>query len=236
MKKNRIIWDQVEKTDPFYTKQFSRTGGFRGTATNATYLAMRATEIFGPAGIGWGVEIVDEQIMQGAPIIIDGNPVAHELIHKVRAKLWYMLDGQRGEVIQFGQTQFVGRNKNGLYTDEEASKKSLTDAMTKCLSLLGFAADIHSGRYDDNKYVNDLRAEFDKKRQEEESDKRAMELEASLQTAEHDIKQQGDPESLKSEFARWYKWAKPVSEGAVKRVQAAYEKRKREIEREGEPA
>ena len=153
---NLALWQRVEKTDPQYTKPFSRGGGFRGTAVNGTYLAKKATEVFGPMGIGWGLEILDEELMQGAPLG-DG---AFELVHKVRVKLWYVLDYQRGEVVQFGQTTFVGRNKNGLYTDEEAPKKSLTDAMSKCLSLLGFAADVHLGRFDDNKYVADLKQEF----------------------------------------------------------------------------
>lgn len=157
---NTALWASVEKTDPKYTKGFSRSGGFKGTATNATYLAHKATERFGPCGIGWGVTVLDEQIIQGAPFLLDGQIVGHEAIHKVRAKLWYVLDGQRGEVEQFGQTQIVGKNKNGYYTDEEAPKKSLTDAMTKCLSLLGFSADIHLGLYDDNKYVAELREEF----------------------------------------------------------------------------
>lgn len=160
---NLALWRRVEKTDPQYTKPFSRGGGFRGTAVNGTYLARKATEAFGPMGIGWGLEILDEELMQGAPLG-DG---AFELVHKVRVKLWYVLDGQRGEVVQFGQTTFVGRNKNGLYTDEEAPKKSLTDAMSKCLSLLGFAADVHLGRFDDNKYVNDLRQEFAEKHEAE---------------------------------------------------------------------
>lgn len=156
---NMSIWDSVQKTDPKYTKAFSRTGGFKGTATNATYLAMKATQTFGPMGIGWGVQVIDEKILQGAPL----GDNAFELIHKIHAKLWYVRDGVRGEVEQFGQTQFVGKNKNGLYTDEEAPKKSLTDAMSKCLSLLGFSADIHLGLYDDNKYVNSLREEFAEK-------------------------------------------------------------------------
>ena len=160
---NLALWQRVEKTDPQYTKPFSRGGGFRGTAVNGTYLARKATEVFGPIGIGWGLEILDEELMQGAPLG-DG---AFELVHKVRVKLWYVLDGQRGEVVQFGQTTFVGRNKNGLYTDEEAPKKSLTDAMSKCLSLLGFSADVHLGRFDDNKYVNDLRQEFAEKHEAE---------------------------------------------------------------------
>ena len=157
---NMSVWAKVEKTDPKYTKQFSRGGGFKGTATNATYLARKATEIFGPCGTGWGINVLNEEVFTGAPHVIEGQVVAHDMIHKVHARLWYVLDGNRGEIEQFGQTQIVGRNKNGFYTDEEAPKKSLTDAMSKCLSLLGFSADIHLGMYDDNKYVAQLRQDF----------------------------------------------------------------------------
>jgi hypothetical protein len=187
---NLSLWQSVEKTDPQYTKPFSRGGGFRGTATNATYLAKKATEAFGPMGIGWGVEIIDEAIMEGAPLDAQGN---NEKIHKVRVKLWYKLDGERGEVVQFGQTTFVGRNKNGLFTDEEAPKKSLTDAMSKCLSLLGFSADIHLGRFDDNKYVSDLQQEFAEKHEAEVrkqapkvSDEQAAELDQLIAETDTD--------------------------------------------------
>jgi hypothetical protein len=37
--------------------------------------------------------------------------------------------------------------------DEDAGKKSVTDGMVKCLSMLGFAGDIFSGRWDDSNYV-----------------------------------------------------------------------------------
>jgi hypothetical protein len=37
--------------------------------------------------------------------------------------------------------------------DEDAPKKSVTDGMVKCLSMLGFAGDIFSGQWDDSKYV-----------------------------------------------------------------------------------
>lgn len=166
---NTALWQAVEKTDPAYTKQFSRGGGFKGTATNATYLARKATEQFGPCGTGWGVQVIDEEIIEGAPLLLEGVVVAHERVHKVRARLWYVRDGVRGEVEQFGQTQMVGKNKNGFYTDEEAPKKSLTDAMSKCLSLLGFSADIHLGLYDDNKYVSALREEFAPRVSEEQA-------------------------------------------------------------------
>ncbi|HSH42543.1 MAG TPA: hypothetical protein VK973_10520 [Arenicellales bacterium] len=165
---NLQIWEQVEKTDPQYTKPFNRGGGFKGTATNATYLAKRATEVFGPMGLGWGVEIVEESYIEGAPI---GEDV-REIIHKVLVQVWYKLDDQRGEVRQFGQTTFVGKNKHGYFTDEEHAKKSLTDGMSKCLALLGFAADIHLGRYDDNKYVSEVTAEFSRDAKLEEAKKK----------------------------------------------------------------
>jgi hypothetical protein len=147
------IWNKVQATDPKYTKSFSRGGGFKGTATNATWLAKRATETFGPMGLGWGVKVLDESILDGA----NG-----EKIHRVHVELWYMLDGNRGSIEHYGMTTFIGKNKNGQFTDEEAPKKSLTDAMSKCLSLLGFAADVHLGMFDDNKYVNAVEAHYEK--------------------------------------------------------------------------
>ncbi len=156
------IWSTVQATDPAYTKAFTKAGGFSGTAINATYLAKRATEAFGPIGIGWGVSILEEKYQEGAPLGFDskGNELGREIIHILRVELWYMHNDKRGSVIQFGQTTFVGKNKYGCFTDEEAPKKSLTDGMSKCLSLLGFGADVHMGLYDDNKYVASLAKEF----------------------------------------------------------------------------
>jgi hypothetical protein len=157
---NKNLWNTVAVTNPNFVKSFTRCGGFSGTAINATYQAQKATETFGPCGIGWGIDILEERYQDGAPLIQDGAVVGNEVIHVLRAKLWYVHQGKRGEVIHFGQTPFVGRNKNGFFTDEEAPKKSMTDAMSKCLSLIGFSADVHLGLYDDNKYVADLRKEF----------------------------------------------------------------------------
>lgn len=149
------LWDSVKKTDPKFTKEFRRPGGFKGTAVSATYLIQKATELWGPFGGLWGVEIKNEEMLKGGPLIIDGTVVGNELIHKVQIELRH----PNGVVPAFGVTTFVGKDKNGIFTDEEAPKKSLTDALTKSLSWLGFAADIHLGMYDDNKYVESLRAE-----------------------------------------------------------------------------
>jgi hypothetical protein len=154
---NLALWESVQATDPDYTKSFSRSGGFRGTAINHTYQQKRATQAFGPKGIGWGSKILDEKYQEGAPILHKDHVIGREVVHVVRIELWYVLDGNRGSVEAFGQTTFVGQNKHGVYTDEEAPKKSLTDAESKALASLGFSADVHLGLFDDNKYVSDLK-------------------------------------------------------------------------------
>jgi hypothetical protein len=154
---NLDLWNKVRTPDPAATKAFSRTGGFKGTATNAVYLIQKATELWGPMGGAWGVDIVEDRTIQGAPIILEGGQVVgHELLHVIRINLKH----PGGVVPGYGQTMLVGKNKYGPFTDEEAPKKSLTDALTKALSWLGFAADIHMGLWDDSKYVNDVKEKY----------------------------------------------------------------------------
>lgn len=152
------LWDSVRTPDPSATKSFSRSGGFKGTATNAVYLIQRATELWGPMGGKWGVDIVEDRVFQGAPMLGDaGQVIGHEQLHVIRISLRH----PDGVVPGYGQTMMVGKNKWGPFTDEEAPKKSLTDALTKAMSWLGFAADIHLGLWDDNKYVNEAKKAFD---------------------------------------------------------------------------
>ena len=159
---NLSLWNSVIATDPNYTKHFSKTGGFAGTAINFTYTARKATAEFGPMGIGWGAKVISESYRKGAPIGVDGAGVAvYEITHIIRINLWYKHKTLGlGEIESYGQTTYVGKNKNGLFTDEEAPKKSMTDAISKGLSWLGFGADIHLGLYEDSKYVEELKEEF----------------------------------------------------------------------------
>lgn len=156
------IWNQVQTTDPKFTKEFKKGGGFKGTSINAQYNIKRATEVFGPNGMGWGVDVLTEEYMQGHPHTNpEGEVVCYEMIHILRVSVWYMVDGVKYNTSpQYGQTTFVGSNKYGTFTDEEAPKKTMTDATNKCLALLGFGADIFLGMYDDNKYVNDKKEQF----------------------------------------------------------------------------
>ena len=115
----------------------------------------RATEIFGPCGIGWGIEVVSERFER----FDDSNSQ-----HIAHVRLWYMRGDKKGVIEQMGQTRSSYMSKDGRYiVDEDAGKKSVTDAMVKCLSMLGFAGDIFSGRWDDSNYVKWAREETDRR-------------------------------------------------------------------------
>ncbi|AXQ51222.1 MULTISPECIES: hypothetical protein [Pseudomonas] len=153
------VWKKVEVTDPDETKSFNK-GGFQGTAIAPIYQVKRATEAFGPIGLGWGVELISEAYIDGKPFVVDGQVVGKEVIHKVYVELWYLQHGFRGSVKQFGATVYITRDAFGIISsDEDHAKKSFTDATSKCLSLLGFSADVFTGKFDDSKYVEGLRAD-----------------------------------------------------------------------------
>lgn len=174
---NLELWKRVFKTDERFTKAFTQNGG--GTSINGTYLTMLATREFGPKGIGWGVDILEERFDIGAPItrqvkgkdnnaswelVLDGNGnTVNEQHHVVTVRFWYILNGVRGEETAYGCTPYIYGSKYGITCDGEATKKSLTDATKKALSGLGFSGDIFMGLYDNLEYRQKNKAEFDLK-------------------------------------------------------------------------
>lgn len=154
---NTELWDSVEKTDPKHVKAITGKS-YQGSSPKPHYLVRKATETFGPCGIGWGFNIVSERIEEGA---------GGEKMHIAHVRLWYKWRGETGSVEHVGGTQFSGTRSSGKpFTDEDAPKKSITDALVKALSMVGFAGDIFMGRYDDSKYVNEVKAEFSEEKQE----------------------------------------------------------------------
>lgn len=241
MSDNMQLWDAVRTPDPAATKAFTKSGGFKGTATNAVYLIQRATELWGPMGAKWGVEIVDDRVIDGAPLLgKDGAVIGRELLHVIRINLRH----PSGSVPGYGQTMLVCANKYGPYTDEEAPKKSLTDALTKALSWLGFAADIHLGRWDDNKYVNQAKAAYAEQAPDTPSAPPApasangigmdpSELASRLQA----IRATTDVDALREMLLSGTQAAKAAQDAeAYAAIRAAVVKRKAEIAHEGQAA
>jgi hypothetical protein len=158
---NLRIWDEVKTTNPAFLKEYKGAGGFSGTAINGHHLIGRATEIFGPCGLGWGYDIVVDRFDQGGPLATpEGMPTVYAVMHTLRIDLWYMADGEKRIVTHYGHTPYITANKFGITTDMEAPKKSLTDAIKKCLSMLGFGADVFLGMIDDIHYVEETKNAF----------------------------------------------------------------------------
>ena len=159
---NMSIWEKVQTTDTRFTKD-AKVGGQQITSLNGTAMVMKATELFGPVGIGWGWKIIEERFDDGHEIYAgEGDKrtcIGREIGHTVKICLWFMQDGHRGEIEQYGCTRYQYKTNYGMTTDGEAPKKSLTDAIKKALSMLGFSADVFLGMFDDVNYVQQLQAE-----------------------------------------------------------------------------
>jgi hypothetical protein len=82
--------------------------------------------------------------------------------------LWFVHEGARSMPIPgVGGDKIITHIKaNEQYkrperweSDDEAFKKAFTDAIGNAMKHIGMSADVHMGRFDDSKYVNDLRRE-----------------------------------------------------------------------------
>lgn len=139
--KNLSIWTQVQTTEPSATKKIE---GSELTSISHNYQIKRATALFGPCGYGWGYKVIKSEIMDGAVLVPDKPALGNAKVSSVHIEFWYKHEGEKCFLEHFGQTTFVGKKTTGeLSTEDDAHKKSLTDALGKCLSMLGFSADIY---------------------------------------------------------------------------------------------
>lgn len=160
-----VIWEHAAKTDPSHTKTANREGRDQ-TSISGYWMIQKATEMWGPLGDKWGYDILEERLDVGPPIYkqkADGNvEIGITQTHTLKLELWYTNDqGKKCSFVQYGHTPYVYRSSYGVSTDNEAPKKSLMDAIKKSLSMLGFCSDIFMGQFDDEFYVEGLKAEFD---------------------------------------------------------------------------
>ena len=146
---NLKVWNQVCTTDPDMTEKIS-FGALRFTTVDAQSQIMKATEIFGPCGIGW--KVVNQNFQ-----IVSPNPANHEdNLLVFTAEFHYVLDGVSGNFDIVSDIPLYNKTKNGTKFEKDPYKKVRTDAVTKALSWLGFNADVFLGMFDDNKYIEDL--------------------------------------------------------------------------------
>ena len=151
---NLDLWNKHADIDPAFTKPITGKA-YKGTSPSPQYVIRCLTDMFGPVGQGFGWDVTAE----------GWQPLGDEVLHWCRIRFWHT-DRANG-FDAYGQTKALMKTKNGMMADEDAPKKSLTDAIVKAASQVGVAANIFLGRWDDQKYVAQVAEE---KRAAEQAD------------------------------------------------------------------
>jgi len=151
MENNLELWNKVEKTNPEYTKN-ANVKGNKITSIAPQYQIKQATEQFGIYGSKWGFKSIEFDY-----ILRDIGMVTFKAV-------FYFPDGEF-EIVNSGQL-YVDNAQTKI--DDNFAKKIETDTLTKALSKIGFNADIFLGKFDDTRYVNQLKKEFAPKKEKKE--------------------------------------------------------------------
>ena len=143
---NLKLWLAVEKTNPMYTKN-ANVKGNKITSISPQYQIMNVTEQFGVYGQTWGFKSIE----------LDYR-LADTLGLVVFKGTFFFPNGEFPIINSISLFMDNARTK----VDDNFAKKAETDALTKAISKLGFNADIFMGKFDDIRYVEEMKKEFNK--------------------------------------------------------------------------
>ena len=142
------LWNKVEKTNPAHTKD-AKIGQLSIKAINAQSQIKEATKQFGTYGNTWGLKNLKYSFMD----------IGTTKMAMLGAEFYY--PSGEFEIHTTLKIAYMTQGANGyLKIDDDFMKKMETDVTTKALSKLGFNADVFMGLYDDNRYINQMKEEF----------------------------------------------------------------------------
>ena len=154
---NMKLWESWDTTPPAWTKQV-KYGAREFTTTCAQKQQKLGTTELGPFGIKWRIHNSSFTPFRDA---------AGEIVSMLfEAEFWYILDGEEGRFDISSDMTFNKPKKDGTIgvfpgvAGEDWSKKLRTDARSKAFSLLGMCSDVFEGKFDDNKYIAEMREKF----------------------------------------------------------------------------
>jgi len=138
---NLKLWDSVSETNPAITKHVETRGGF--TAIDAYSQIKEATKLWGSFGHKWGLRDLCYTFTY------DGDkPIGIALV----ATFFYPINSI--------EVKFPTSSDMTYKPGNDCYKKLSTDVLTKALSRLGFNSDVFEGKFDDNKYVAEMKAKY----------------------------------------------------------------------------
>lgn len=154
-------------TTPKNAQKPIAAGRLKGmTDINPMFRIKALTEQFGPVGFGWYYDITNKWLENGAEGVVAAF---------VDVNLYVKYNGEWSKPIQgTGGSTFVAKEQKGLYTDDEAYKKALTDAISIACKSLGMCADIYYSK--DTNYGT----KYDVKTEETPKEEKKEELKIDL--------------------------------------------------------
>lgn len=135
------------KQAPAWALRTIQAGRLKGKSDiNPQWRYQTLDETFGLCGDGWRYELIEFFTLPGSN---------NEIAAFARINFYIKLDGKWSAPIPgFGGSMFVSNEKNGLYTNDEAYKMAVTDALSVATKMLGMAADVYAGKWDGSKYCD----------------------------------------------------------------------------------
>lgn len=145
MSENLKLYEQFRAV-PDNAKKPISAGRLKGmTDISPMWRIKTLTEEFGACGFGWKYTLDKQWVEVGA----DGAVMAF-----CNISLYIKQDGVWSDGIPgTGGASLVAKESKGLYSDDEAFKKALTDALSVACKALGMGADVYwdkDSKYSDN--------------------------------------------------------------------------------------
>ncbi|CAB3739854.1 hypothetical protein LMG22037_06334 [Paraburkholderia phenoliruptrix] len=137
---NLSMWTRASKATVPHADAASQADS-GGIAAALRQLAYLASAVFGPIGIGWGYDLEEDVLREGAPIVAAGQVVGRELMHTARIRFWHRRSDHPQEKVEFtarAHAMFVSSTNAGPMTDPDAPARTELQAFAVCLSKIGF--------------------------------------------------------------------------------------------------
>lgn len=172
---NLKLWNAVEKTDPKHTKK-ANVKGNNLTSIKPQYQIHQATKVWGSYGSTWGFKNIElDYSLMNTQFYNDKTKGSYPNVEIVGKEMSTVGVVVFKAVFFYPEGEFPAINSMSIFTnnkrskiDDDFAKKIETDSLTKCLSKLGFSADIFMGRFDDTRYVEQMKEEFKEPIQKQE--------------------------------------------------------------------
>ena len=130
---NNMQYYEAGRSVPKEAQKAFSNGTFSGTDINPMWRIKKLTEMFGPAGIGWYVEVLSER----------AETYGETVMAIVDINLYIKADGEWSKpIFGTGGNQLVQVTKSGARPSDEGYKKAYTDALSIACKALGIGADI----------------------------------------------------------------------------------------------